>query len=454
MIEKERINKKVKALGFIKATLCIALISAMLLCSLTSCGGSGKTLMKLDKSKISVNLFELELTRTKGMLCSADYFGDSAKSASFWETWIDIYDKKSYNTHYTELVLEKVKNNLAALAVYEERGLKLPQSYIDEIDAKLEELMLNDANGSKTAFNAILANYGANYDILRESYMIEAKIAQLREDLFGKNGSLVGTNIVDEYYRENYVRFKQITLAAYEFVYDEDVNGDHIYYVKDSERISYDKEKTAKLNEDGSNATDKNGDFIYVYTDDEGKERIAYKKEGATRKQHYDVDGSPEIRYYKDSDPEMKILNSDSDALLEEAKAGDTILFDTLVAEYEDDEDLKKYPNGFYVSKNNSYDAIDVINEVFEMEIGEVRKVRSDYGIHIVMRYELEDAAYNNPENKEMFMSTKTETYTFMPELIDELLYEYVKEYKDRIIVDEDILKTVQIQNVGVNFYY
>ena len=51
-------------------------------------------------------------------------------------------------------------------------------------------------------------------------------------------------------------------------------------------------------------------------------------------------------------------------------------------------------------------------------------------------------------------MSTKTETYTFMPELIDELLYEYVKEYKDRIIVDEDILKTVQIQNVGVNFYY
>ena len=88
------------------------------------------------------------------------------------------------------------------------------------------------------------------------------------------------------------------------------------------------------------------------------------------------------------------------------------------------------------------------------MEVGEVRKVKSDYGIHIVMRYELEDAAYNDPENKEMFMSSKTETYTFMPELIDDLLYEYVKEYKDRITVDEDLLKTVQIKNVGVNFYY
>lgn len=452
-IEKERINK-VKALGFIRTTLCAALIFAMLLCSLTSCGGSGKTLMKLDKSKISINLFELELTRTKGMLCSTDYFGDSARSISFWETFIDIYDKKTYNTHYTELVLEKVKNNLAALAVYEEMGLTLPQSYIDEIDAKLEEMMLNDADGNKTAFNAILANYGANYDILRESYIIEAKIAHLREELFGKNGSLVGMTIIDEYYRENYVRFKQITLASYEFVYDEDENGDHIYYLKDSERISYDKEKTPKLNADGSNVTDKNGDFIYVYTDAEGKERIAYKTEGATRKQHFDVDDSPKIRYYKDSDPEMKILNSDANAILEEAKAGDSILFDTLVAQYEDGETLEKYPNGFYVSKNNSYEAIDVINEVFDMEIGDVRKVKSDYGIHIVMRYELEDAAYNNPENKEMFMSSKTETYTFMPELIDDLLYEYVKDYKNRIVVDEDLLKTVEIKNVGVNFYY
>ena len=444
-----------RALGFIKRVLCVALISAMLLCSLVSCGGTGKKLLKLDKVSISVNLFELELTRMKGMLCTTDYFGEAAKNDNFWKTWIDVYDKKTYNTHYTELVLENVKNNLAALAAYDELGLKLPQSYIDEIDAKLGELMLNDANGSKTAFNAILANYGANYDILRESYIIEAKIAHLREELFGENGSLVGVSLIDEYYKENYVRFKQISLPTYEFVYDEDENGDHIYYVKDSQRISYDKEKTPKLKEDGSNVTDKNGDFVYVYTDADGKERIAYKKEGATRKQHFGANDAPEIRYYKDGDPEMKILNSDADAILQEAKVGDFVQFDTLVAEYErDSEDVEKYPNGFYVSKNNSYEAIDVINEVFDMEVGEVRKVPSDYGIHIIMRYELDEAAYNNPQNKEMFMSSKTETYTFMSDLIDELLYERVKEYKDRITVDEELLKTVDIERAEINFYY
>ncbi len=434
-----------------KKSICFILIFSMLACAFVSCGGTGKPLLMLDDCNISVNLFELYLTRTKGILSSTEY-GDSVRSDDFWGTWIDVYDKKTFNTYYTELVLEDAKNYLAAIAVFDELGLELPQSYLDEIDAGLEEMVLNEANGSKSAFNAILAHYGANYDILREAYIIEAKIEYLREELFGKNGSKVGANLVDDYYKENYARFKQVFLYTYEFVYDEDVNGDKIYYRNDTPRISYDTSKTAKTNEDGSYVTDKNGDRVYVYTDENGKERIAYKKEGASPKQHYDSAGEPEIRYYKDSDPEMKIVESDAKEILAEAKTGDFEGFNELVSKY--DQGSQDYPNGYYVSQYSSYEAINVIEEVLDMEVGEVRKVRSDYGIHIVMKYELEDGAYTFKENEDLFISTKTGTYIFMSDLVDKLLYEYIKEYKERITVDEELLKKVDIKSVDINFYY
>ncbi|MBE6534172.1 MAG: hypothetical protein E7678_04300, partial [Ruminococcaceae bacterium] len=190
----------------------MVLILAMLSCALVSCGGMGKPLLKLNDSSISINLFEFYLSRMKGMLCTVDYFGETAKTDEFWETWIDIYEKKTYNTHYTEMVLDNAKSYLAAIVAFDELELELPQSYIDEIDASINEMILNEANGSKTAFNSILAHYGANYDILREAYIIEAKIAYLREHLFGKNGNKVGANLVDDYYKENYARFKQVFL--------------------------------------------------------------------------------------------------------------------------------------------------------------------------------------------------------------------------------------------------
>ncbi len=377
-----------------KKAICMGLIFAMLACSLISCGSTGKPLLMLDGHSISINLFELYLTRSKSML-SLEY-GDSVKSDDFWETWIDIYDKKTYNTQHTEEVLDSAKTYLAAIAVFDELGLELPKSYIDDIDAELEEMVLNEANGSKSAFNAILAHYGANYDILREAYIIEAKIAYLREELFGKNGSKVGANLIDDYYKKNYVRFKQVFLATYEELYEVDANGKKVY--------------------------------------------------------QYDSNGEIKVRHYKDNDPEMKIVESDAKAIMAEAKTGDFEGFDALVKEY--NQGSNDYPNGYYVSKYTSYDAIEVIDEVFDMEVGEVRRVRSDYGVHIVMRYDIVDGAYTLEENEDLFISTKTGTYIFMSDLVDELYYEYLAEYKSKITVDEDLLKTVDIKSVEINYYY
>lgn len=431
----------------------LALVLACLTVALCfcSCASKGKALMKLDKSELSVNHFELYLSRMKGMLATTSYFGANAKKPEFWDTWMDITDKTTYNTHYTNMVIEAAKGYLAAVALFEERGLKLPKSYIDEIDEEMEALVNNEADGSKTVLNAILADYGVNYDMLREAYIVEAKIDYLQDDLFGANGSKVGSNIIDEYYKENYARFKQVFLYSYERLYETDENGDLVYY-KEGGRVSYDTTKTAKVDEQGNYVVDKNGDRVFVYTDEDGKERIAYKYQNATTLALTDENGEPLIREYNDT--EMEVVTEYANEIWEQTKKGDTVTFDALVTKYSEDEGLADYPNGYYLTDGVSYESPELLEAVMGMEIGDVKMVKTRYGIHIVMRYELEDGAYASSEYEDLFMSTKTGTYLFMDDLIGELFTEYLEPYKARVEVDEKLLEKVDIKNAAINYYY
>lgn len=434
----------------------LALACTLVALCLAACGSKGKTLMELEDSEISVNLFELYLSRMKGVLCTASNFGSSATKAEFWDTWLSVSDRTTYNTHYTNIVLEAAKEYLAAIALFDERGLELPKSYIEDIDARMEDLVNNEADGSKTAFNAIIGEYGVNYEMLREAYIIEAKINYLEEDLFGKNGSKIGANLVDEYYRDNYARFKQVFLYTYEYVYETDENNDVIYYDENG-NIAYDRENgTAKTDSKGNYVTDKNGYRVFVYVDDDGNERIAYDRQKGARRAVTDAQGETVVRDYNET--EMEMVLEEAKAILEQAKKADedtrTQIFDGLVSKYTEDEEMSEYPNGYYITEDTNYASPEVIETLFQMKEGEVRMVQSNYGIHVMMRYELEDAAYTLDEYKDLFISNKTGTYLFMDELISKLLAEYLDPYVEKIVVDEKVLATVDIKKAGVNFYY
>ena len=435
----------------VKKLIAAVLACVLILVGFVGCASKGKTLMKLDRNEMSVNLFELYLSRMKGMLCTTTYFGNSATREDFWDTWMDADTWITYNEHYTKVVLEASKTYLAALALFEEKGLKLPDSYIEEIDAEMEALVLNEADGSKTAFNAIIADYGVNYDLLREAYIVEAKIDYLEDYLFGVDGSKIGANLIEKYYQDNYRRFKQVFLYSYEYVYNTDENGDVIYY-KDSGHISYDTTKTAKTNADGSYATDEQGDRIYVYTDDNGKERIAYKLDGASRQPVTDDKGNAITRKYNDT--EMEILTAEANEIFAQAKKGDTIGFDVLVTKYSEDTGINDYPDGYYVTAKTNYESPEVIEALFGMGKGDVKMIKSDYGIHIVMRYDIEPSAYTKSEYEDLFISNSTGTYVFMSDLTSELLAEYLEPYKAKIVVDEKVLSTVDIKRVAINYYY
>ena len=433
--------------AIIKKIFILTLACVMILTSMVGCSSRGKTMIELGDSEISVNLYMLLLSRMKGKLASAYSFGEKALYDSFWDTVMDASTGQTYNDYYTNMVLENAKTYIAALYLFDDLGLKLPDSYIDEIDKELDALVANDGDGSKSAFNALISSYGANYTVLRDAYIMEAKISYLKDHLFGASGSLISDSLIEEYYQETYVRFRHIFFFTTKPVYDADENGDTIYFTSEG-KIAYDKEKGHKKEENGKFVTDKNGDMIF-YLDDG---RIAYDSKNGVPNPVLDSSGN--VMTTKLTADELIKLSDKTQLIIEdEAREGDYKLFDALVEKYTEDEGMTKYPNGYYLTATSNYDSPEVVEALFEMEEGEIRRVDSQYGIHIVMKYELDEGGYSEEKNKDFFR-TSDGSLAFMSTLKNILLEEYVEKYKENIVIDEALLKSVSMKTVGANYNY
>ncbi len=426
------------SIKFTAILLCIVIA----LCALLGCSSTGKTLMELDGQKISVNTYKFYLSRMKGVLCSTYAFGEEAVSDSFWDI-IMAESGTTYNEYYTKSVLDNTKTYLAAMYEFERRGLKLSKETLNEIDEKIDELIEYDANGSKTKFNSLLSAYGANIDVLREVYIIEAKIALLRQNMFyDENGNWqVSDALVNDYYEDNYVRFKQIYLPTYEYVYYTDANGDDIYYTKDG-KIAYDTNATAKKDANGKAVLDENGKQVYVKTDADGNEIIAYDTTNGTRKNKKDENGNSIVTAVDDQT--LQGILDTAAQLYSKAENGED--FDILAD--------KDHPNGIYLTKTSGYDS-KVTDAVFDMEVGELRIVQGEEeGIYIIKKYELEEKGYDKNENSDFFIRTSNGRYMFAEDMENIILAQSLEDHKDSIIVDESLLKGVDIKSVGVNTFY
>lgn len=402
-----------KILSFLLA--CIMLVGILAACT----PATGEPLLTLEDQSISVNTFYLYLSRMKGYLTLATSmggYGEQANQDTFWDTLMDA-SGKTYDEYYTEQLLDNVKTYLAAMSLFEERGLKLPDETMSAIDEELQEILDNKFGGSKDEMNAELANYGANYEVLREAHIIEAKIALLREDLFGTDGSKISADYKNGYYKTHYRRFKQLSFATY--------------------RVATE--------------VDKNTGEEKVITDP----TTGYAKQiPMTEKEIQQViDRVHEI--YK-----MAVVNEDETSFLEawkdgESGKGDFALFDALLTEtdedgkliYNDNDVSEAYPNGIYAKASDQSDAPEVLEAVFEMNVGDVRVVRTEDRFFIVMRYDNDDGAYANKENAQSFKS-------FLSAMENDLLAEYLQPYKENIVVDEALLDAISMKNVTANTTY
>ncbi len=447
-----------------KKIILLTLACMLVLTSLTGCffkSSYGEKLMELDGEEMSVNSVMLLMSRLKGNMSSAYAYGTQALTNSFWDTVMDAGAKVTYDTYYTNMVVDNAKTYLAALAYFDELGLKLPEETMDEIDERMKTLVDTDGDGSKAALNAILADFGANYNILRQSYIVEAKVTYLKDYLFGTDGSKISAENYNEYYKTNYARFRQIFFFTTKPVYETDINGDVIYYSSlTDKKIAYNSALEGAYRKDNTETKynkDEKGDYIWYYTDAEGKEHIAYDKNGSDDVPTYPnplLDDEGNVRTEKLTKDELIKLSDKVQLILDgEAREGEYTLFDSLVTKYGEDEGMEQYPSGYYMTATSDYDSPEVVKALFEMKDGEIRRIESDYGIHIVMKYPLEENGYALEENADFFRN-EDGTYNFLGIIQSNLLDAYVADYKAKIVIDEDKLKELSMKNVGANYNY
>ena len=188
-----------------------------------------------------------------------------------------------------------------------------------------------------------------------------------------------------------------------------------------------------------------------IYLDDNG--RIAHDKKNGARKNVLDATGNAVIEDF--SAQKINQIKQDALMIMGEVTEGDYVKFDALVEEYsQDTEMLRVAPNGLFVTATTNYDSPEVIKALFEMKDGEIRLVQSEFGFHVVMRYELGEKPYENEENSAMFINSETGEYVFMEELQNKLFSQYLAPYAEKVVVNEELLSGVDIKNAGVNMNY
>ena len=428
-----------KNIKFLSLILCILL----LIPAASSCAGKTETLIEYEGKTLSVNEYEFLLSRMKGTLA---YYGYEVDKSSFWKTVVSLEEGTTYDDYFRATILQQAVYYVVAEKLFDDAGLKLSaddEEKIDDLIAAYEKKA-----GSKTKLNESLKEYGINCDMLREIYTLEAKIELLKTHLYGKDGEKIDKSVKEEYYDKNYVAFKQIFLATYDYMTDTDRFGDTVYYTDEKYKaIAYDKiNGKTKTDEFGKEIKDILGNPEY-YTED-GK--IAYDKENGV------------IGYVKNKDGDkviVEISDEEKSEIYKSAKKyysecnGNVATFEEYIEKYDESEGSSLIylysSDGYYAAQNDAVAYFDDMAELLStLDAGECSVFKSDYGYHVICRYENADGAYDDKDNKDMFSD-------FYDSLISRLFDEKCADYEKKVTVYDEVLKAApSMQDVGSNTLY
>ena len=391
---------------------------------------------------ISLSFYEFLLSRMKGTLARNKY---DVKSDSFW-------DQKTargitYEEHYNASVLESCRNYLAAAVLFDEEGLKLSDATLAAIEEEVAFYIDYDGDGDEAAFNEILADYGIDADGLREAYINEAKYEYLINKLYGADGSLIADTVKEEYYKENYYRFKQVLITNFYYEYKRDTQGNIIYFDSETGKPLYDSEKgTFVYDSKGNRVKDSYGCTIYYDTDG----NILYDTEKGKPSVELDSTGAGKKYYYTDEEmAERLTLSKEIYASLTD---GNVSAFESAMDKHNVIYGEESYPDGYYLSEieSSGYDGylVEMLDALKGMEVGEIAYIESDYGYHVIMKYELDGGKYADKLYAEWFTG-------FTSSLVNKLFLDKCgKIIPDIKEIAENLEKARSIRDIGINFDY
>ena len=273
-----------------------------------------------------------------------------------------------------ERILGVIRSNLISLRLFEEYGLSLPDSARRDVEVLIESEIENA--GSRRALNEKLAAIGITIDQLREFKLAEEKINCVYSYLYGEtaNGVTVSSGAepiseeqYDAFYQAHYVLVKHI-------------------YIRTKDRNVLDADGNVQYTSSGT-----------VLTEPLSEEESAQK--------------------YALCDSLMEQLSGGAD-------------FDELMQEYSEDAGRRNYPNGYIVSRSSSLPE-EFLENAFDMQIGELRRVDASYATHIMIREPLPERGWED-ENWKGFLGSIQEYVT------SEVFAEKIAPMILEIVCDED----------------
>lgn len=396
-----------------------------------------------DGTKIPLSFYELMLSRTKASI--AREMGSENLDKFFASE--SVVKGKTNEEYYNEMVLESCKYYLVALSLFESEKAELPQSYYDTIDQDIQDCIdISYIAGSEEKLNEILSEFGVDKDSYRDAFIINSKYEYLHTYLYGDNCSKIAENVKNDFMNEHYHRFRQILIPSYYYEYETDENGDNMYFDPETGKPIYDTENGEYVMGDNGNylrdnyqvkiAFDKDGNILY--NKEKGVLKISNDKT-----QNYTKE---ELLEQEKKAQDIKNSISPENYSAFEAKAEEMYIpvleAGTTISDYfVSDIDRASY-TGEYAYMETIYDTVSKMGD------GDIEIVQTEFGYHVIMKYELTDGAYGESDNSIWFENFNTALITNLFNLKCESLLSGVK------VNDENIKKAKSIKDIGINYDY
>ena len=114
------------------------------------------------------------------------------------------------------------------------------------------------------------------------------------------------------------------------------------------------------------------------------------------------------------------------------------------LAVYETYSEDHYYKNGYYLTRTTDF-IPEVVDAAFSLNVGEWTRVDSDYGVHFILRLEMDSAPYNNADNEDFFGS-------FASDAKNDDFRAYLDTLLPDVETDDEALSQYSIRDAAVNY--
>lgn len=199
------------------------LLAAVMMLLLVSCDNDDTpAVMELDGVEVTAAMYHYWASRAKGEYIYS--YEDVQNTDECWAA--ELKDGMTVGEYFDSVTLSTVKENLAAMKLFEEYGLKITSSEKKGINGYVGDIVKEYADGDEKMMNTVLSEYGINTSILKKIYLEDTKSTKVFDYLYGENGKTPVTEAeYEKAYQDGFVHFQMIYINnAYQYVTDADGN--------------------------------------------------------------------------------------------------------------------------------------------------------------------------------------------------------------------------------------